>query len=58
MEGRDTHQEYFMGPGSTPLAWAALYGHQEVVEILLGRDDINPNKPNKNGRTPLWCAAC
>jgi len=24
-----------------------------VVKILLGRDDVNPNKPNYTGRIPL-----
>ena len=27
------------------------------MEILLGRDDINPDKPDEEGRTPLWGAA-
>ena len=27
--------------------------HAEVVEILLGRTDINPDKPGKYGRTTL-----
>ena len=43
--------------GSTPLVWAAKNGHEEVVRILLGQDDINPDKPNQCGETPLWCAA-
>ena len=41
----------------TPLAWAALNGHEEVVRILLERDDIDPDKPDQYGRTPLWSAA-
>ena len=24
-----------------------------MVELLLERDDVNPNKPNRAGRTPL-----
>ena len=43
--------------GNTPLAWAAWSGHEEVVKMLLGRDDINPDKPDRHGQTPLWCAA-
>ena len=43
-EGCDTNQEGWMG--YTPLGWAACYGHEEVVEMLLERDEINPNKPN------------
>ena len=42
--------------GDTPLAWAAGNGHEEVVKILLGRDDIDPNKPGMHGRTPLLLA--
>ena len=26
--------------------------------MLLRRDDLNPDKPDNGGRTPLWCAAC
>jgi len=46
-----------MDAGNTPLAWAARSGHEEVVEMLLGRDHVNPDKPNDCGRTPLWYAA-
>ena len=28
--------------GETPLWWAALNGHEGVVEMILGRDDVNP----------------
>jgi len=42
-----------MGSGSTPLAWAACNGHEEVVTILLERDDVTPDKPYYYGRTPL-----
>ena len=43
--------------GNTPLGWAAGNGHEGVVEILLCRDDINPNKPDEDGQTPLLLAA-
>ena len=43
--------------GNTPLAWAAHNGHDEVVTILLGRENINPNKPNDHGQTPLSLAS-
>jgi len=36
---------------------AVLNGHEEVVKILFGRDDIDPNKPNEEGQTPLMLAA-
>ena len=42
--------------GETPLWWAAVNGHEGVVEVLLRRDGVNPNKPNKYGQTSLWCA--
>ena len=35
-----------------------MNGHEEVVRILLERDDVDPNKPDVCGRTPLlWAAA-
>ena len=44
--------------GKTALTWAARKGHQEVVKMLLEREDINPDQPEtENGRTPLSCAA-
>jgi len=42
---------------NTPLVWAARNGHERVVEILLKRDDVSPNKPGNYGETPLWNAA-
>jgi len=30
--------------GHTPLAWAARNGHEEVMEILLGQEGVNPDK--------------
>ena len=44
--------------GHTPLTWAARNGHEEVVRVLLGRDDIDPDKPGQGGETPLLWAAC
>ena len=32
-------------------------GHANVMEILLARDDINPDKPGMHGQTPLCSAA-
>ena len=43
--------------GSTPLAWAARNGHEEVVKILLGRREIYPDKCDSSGMTPLLYAA-
>ena len=38
--------------GRTPFWWAACCGHEGVVKILLGQD-VNRDKLNINGRTPL-----
>ena len=43
--------------GLTLLAWAAKGGHEGVVKILLERDDVNPNIPDRYGETPLVIAA-
>jgi len=39
--------------GHTPLVWASKKGHEEVVKMLLGREEVNPDKPDNGGRTPL-----
>jgi len=41
----------------SPLTWAARNGHEEVVKILLGREEVNPDKPDYYGVTPLSYAA-
>ena len=44
--------------GSTALTWAAGRGYEEVVKILLEREDINPDQADtKYGQTPLLWAA-
>ena len=55
MECYDINKGDFLGFG--PLAWAAWNGHEGVVEILLGRGEIDPDKPDNKGRTPLSFAA-
>jgi len=42
----------------TALIWAARRGHEEVVKMLLGREDVNPDQADTAyGRTPLSWAA-
>ena len=36
-----------------PLSLAVFYGHEGVVKILLGRQEVNPDKAGYGGRTPL-----
>ena len=43
--------------GRTPLTWAAHNGHEGVVKLLLGREEVNPDKPDSSGRTSLSYAA-
>jgi len=54
IEGCDINQ--IDSQGNTPLIWAAKNGHEGVVGILLGRDDVNPDKQDNDGTTPLWRA--
>jgi len=51
----DINEADFSGCG--PLTWAARNGHEGVVEILLGREDVDPDKPDDDGQTPLSHAA-
>jgi len=39
--------------GYTPLAWAARNGYEEVVKLLVGREEVNSDVANNDGRTPL-----
>ena len=44
--------------GSTALTWAAIKGCEEVVKMLLEREDVDPDQPDPfYGRTPLVWAA-
>jgi len=54
MRGYDLNEgDYWERP---TLSLAALQGHEDVVKILLEREEVNPNKPNNHGATPLWFA--
>ena len=41
----------------TPLSWAAGYGHEAVVQLLIERGDIDINAKDEDGWTPLMSAA-
>jgi len=44
--------------GMTALTWAAVRGHEEVVRVFLGLEDVNPNQADtKYSQTPLCWAA-
>ena len=44
--------------GNTALTWAAEQGHERVVNMLLEREDVNPDRTDtQDGRTPLSWAA-
>ena len=44
--------------GNTPLTWAARRGQEEIVNVLLERKEVNPDRADsKYGRTPLSWAA-
>ena len=47
LEGCDINQMDFMG--NTPLHWAAWNGQERVIETLLGRSGISPDKQDKCG---------
>ena len=51
----DINKEDFSG--CTPLGWAAHNGHEKVVKILLGQEEVNPDVPDSFGQTPLSHAA-
>ena len=53
-KGCEINQEDFLG--STPLSWAARSGHEGVVKLLLEREDVDPDGPDKNDLAPLGWA--
>ena len=48
------------GAGMTPLIWAAICGHEEVVKLLLEEKNIQPDQQRRGDRrTALsWAAGC
>ena len=55
MQGYTTSECFFLG--TSPLAWASRNGHEEVVKIFLGREDVDPNEVDDAYRAPLHYAA-
>jgi len=55
IQGYGTNERYCLG--DSPLAWAARNGHEEMVKMLLGREEVDPDEPNDYGQTPLFYAA-
>ena len=55
IQGYGTNERYCLG--DSPLAWAARNGHEEMVKMLLGREEVDPDEPNNYGQTPLFYAA-
>ena len=43
--------------GRTPLSWAAEYGHESVVRLLIERDSVDINSKDGFGQAPLSMAA-
>jgi len=43
--------------GATPFFYACVFGHKEVVLLLLVDSRIDPNKPRDSQSTPLYQAA-
>ena len=43
--------------GATPLLWAAVRGHEAVVMLLLGLNDVVPDRPDSSSQTPIMWAA-
>jgi len=56
MNGWDVNQRD--GAGMTPLLWAAVYGQEEVVKLLLQKYNIEPDHQDANlGQTAFsWVA--
>ena len=55
MECYDINEGDFLG--YTPLAWASHNGHEGVVKLLLGQEEVNPNKLGGYDQAPLSYAA-
>jgi len=43
-------------PRQSPLCWAVQNRHTDVIRLLLSREDLQPDLPDSEGRTPLFLA--
>jgi len=48
---------YSSGGAGRMIGWGSNDRHEEIVRILLGRNDLDPDRADKRGRTPLSWAA-
>ena len=55
IQGYGTNKGWYLG--DSPLAWAARSGHEEVVEMLVGWEGVDPDELNDHRQTPLSYAA-
>ena len=53
LEGVSVDRHFREFPQDTPLHLAAMYGHAEVVELLLSCGRVMANKVDNRGYTPL-----
>ncbi|KAI9843643.1 MAG: hypothetical protein M1837_006225 [Sclerophora amabilis] len=56
LEGMST-ADLLDSEGRTPLSWAAQWGHEAVVKLLVERDDVEAESKDKYGWRPLSHAA-
>jgi len=56
-DGGDFCSHGYSRGAESMISWASRSQHEEVVRILLGRNDVNPDRADKRGRTPLSWAA-
>ena len=49
----EEHIELRDESGRTPLSWAAGYGHESIVQMIIEQNNININSKDSGGKTPL-----
>ncbi|KAK2739083.1 hypothetical protein FQN55_009616 [Onygenales sp. PD_40] len=53
LDDRRVHPDIKNNEGQTPLSIAAMFGHRDIVELLLARDDVDRHSKSNTGWTPL-----